>query len=302
MKALRISDYGAALKLEEDVPMPTAGPGQVVVRNLATSFNPIDVKRASGMLKAFFPLSFPWTPGGDVSGIVDSVGEGVTGFAVGDSVFGYRPDGGAYAEFVSVDSGALAVRPLALTAIEAAAVGVVGQTAIQVLQLARVSAGTTVLIQGGSGGVGTLAIQIAHQAGAHVITTAHAEHTEELLHLGAERVAGPGDVVEPVDALVDLIGGETLARSYALVKRGGVLVTATQPPDPADCEKHGIQGVFVQTSVTTEGLNDFAKRVTAGNVTPVVGLVETLWSPEKIWEKRTRATVGKIVFTIGEGV
>ena len=303
MRALRIHEYGVALQIDE-IPQPTAGAGQVVVHNQATSFNPIDPGRASGFMRQVFPLELPWIPGGDVSGTVESVGEGVTNFKLGDEVFGYSMAGGAYAEFVAIDATALAIRPSALTVEQGAAVGVVGQTAIQALQLAKVGAGTTVLIHGGAGGVGSLAIQIGHKTGAYVITTAQLEQQDALLRLGADRVINFTrerfeDAVEPVDAVLDLVGGETLARSYRVVRRGGIIVTFNQPPDPQECEKQGIQGFFVQTKVTTEGLNDFAGRVHSGAVVPLVDHTETLWNPEAIWAKRPTGTaVGKIVFTL----
>lgn len=304
MKALRIHEYGDAIQLEE-TQQPIPGPGQVIVRNQATSFNPIDPARASGVMRQIFPLQFPWIPGGDVSGIVESVGKGVTAFQPGDAVFGYSMPGGAYAELVAIDATALAIRPSILTVEAAAAVAVVGQTAIQSLQLAQVSAGKTVLIQGGSGGVGSLAIQIAHKAGAYVITTAQEEQKDALLRLGADKVIDYSkerfeEIVEPVDAVLDFVGGDTLARSYGVIKRGGIIVTANQPPDPQECEKHGIQGFFVQTKVTTQGLNDFAELVTTGSVVPLVDHTETLWNPEAIWAKRpSGAAVGKVVFTLG---
>jgi NADPH:quinone reductase-like Zn-dependent oxidoreductase len=304
MKALRIHEYGGPLQLDE-IEGPSAGVGQVVVRTLATSLNPIDPGRASGVMRQMFPLEFPWIPGGDVSGTVVSIGEGVTGFKVGDEVFGYSMTGGAYAEFVAVDAAALAIRPSALAVEQGAAVAVVGQTAIQALELGKVGAGSTVLIQGGAGGVGSLAIQIAHKAGAQVITTAQSKQRDTLLLLGADRIIDFTrerfeDEVEPVDALLDLVGGETLARSYSVVKRGGIVVTFNQPPDFEECEKRGIQGFFVQTKVTTKGLDDFASRVTSGSVVPLVDHTETLWNPEAIWTKRpSGSAIGKVVFTIG---
>jgi NADPH:quinone reductase-like Zn-dependent oxidoreductase len=164
MKALRVHEYGGPLQLDE-VEQPTVGTGQVVVRNLVTSFNPIDPGRASGVMRQAFPLELPWIPGGDVSGTVESVGEGVTEFKAGDSVFGYSMTGGAYAEFVAINANAIALRPSTLSVEQAAAVAVVGQTAIQALELAKVGTGSNVLIQGGAGGVGSLAIQIALKAG-----------------------------------------------------------------------------------------------------------------------------------------
>ena len=164
MKALRIHEYGGRLQLDE-ITRPAAARGQVVVRNLATSFNPIDPGRASGVMRQVFPLELPWIPGGDISGTIESIGEGVTSFKLGDEVFGYSMAGNAYAEFVAVDASAIALRPRSLTVEQGAAVAVVGQTAIQALQLGKVGAGSTVLIQGGAGGVVSLAIQIAHKAG-----------------------------------------------------------------------------------------------------------------------------------------
>lgn len=303
MKALRIHEYGGPLQLDE-VERPTAAPGQVVVRNLATSFNPIDPGRASGVMRQMFPLELPWIPGGDISGTVESVGEGVVSFKPGDEVFGYSMTGGAYAEFIAIDTTAVALRPAALTAEQGAAVAIVGQTAIQALALANAGSGSTVLVQGGAGGVGSLVIQIAHNAGVHVTTTAQAGQQDTLLRLGADRVIDFTkerfeEVIEPVDAVLDLVGGETLARSYAVVKRGGVIVTFNQPPDPQECEKHGIQGYFVQSKVTTEGLNDFASRFTSGSVVPLIDQSETLWNPEAIWAKRPSGkAIGKVVFTL----
>jgi NADPH:quinone reductase-like Zn-dependent oxidoreductase len=261
-----------------------------VVRNLATSFNPIDPGRASGVMRQAFPLEFPWIPGGDVSGTVESVGEDVVDFKAGDEVFGYSMTGGAYAEFVAIDATAIALRPSALTVEQGAAVA---------------STGSTVLIQGGAGGVGSLAIQIAHKAGAHVITTAQSKQQDTLLRLGADRFIDFTrerfeDEVEPVDAVLDMVGGETLARSYSVVKRGGIIVTFNQPPDFEECEKRGIQGFFVQTKVTTAGLDDFANRVTSGSVVPLIDHTETLWNPDAIWRKRpSGSAIGKIVFMLG---
>lgn len=303
MKVLRTHTYGGTLQIDE-VAEPVAHPGQVVVRNLATSLNPIDPGRASGAMRQIFPIEFPWTPGGDVSGVIASVGEGVANFKIGDPVFGYSMTGGAYAERIAIDAAAIAIRPADLSVEQAASVAVVGQTALQALQLAEIGPGETILIYGGSGGVGTLAIQLAHKAGASVIATAQAEQQEALLRLGADRVIDHSkerfeEALQPVDIVLDLVGGDTLARSYALVKRGGILVTANQPPDPQQCEAHGIRGFMVQTKVTTEGLNDFAARVKAGGVVPIVDHVETLWNPETLWARRPSGnSVGKIVFAI----
>ena len=303
MKALRIHEYGAPLQLDQ-VEAPVAGPGQVIVRNQATSLNPIDTIRASGVMRSMFPVAFPWTPGGDVSGTVEAVGDGVTAFQPGDAVFGYAMAGGAYAELVAVDEAALALRPVALSVEAGAAVAMVSQTAMQMLQLAKVSAGQTILIHAGAGGVGSLAIQIAHNAGVHVITTGQAEQKNALIGLGADRVIDFSkerfeEVAGEVDAVLDLVGHDTLERSYGIIKHGGTIVTANQPPDVEQLQKHGIQGFMVQTNVTTQGLNDFAEMVKSESVVPLIAHLETLWKPEALWGKRSSGTaVGKIVFTL----
>jgi NADPH:quinone reductase-like Zn-dependent oxidoreductase len=145
MRSLRIDDYGAPLH-EDEVEIPTAGPGQVLVENHFTSLNGVDPGRGLGFLRQIFPLQFPWIPGGDVAGRVAAVGEDVTSFKVADEVFGYTREGGAYAEFVVVNADDLAHRPAAIPADVAAGIALVSQTATQMLQLAKVQAGQTLLM------------------------------------------------------------------------------------------------------------------------------------------------------------
>lgn len=303
MKALRLHAYGGPLTTEE-IPEPKAAAGQVVVRNVATTLNPIDPKRASGLMKQIFPLEFPWVPGGDAAGVVEQVGPGVTNFKVGDAVLGFNPDGGAYAELVTLDAAGVAKKPDALTYEQAASFAVVGQTATQMLELAGITAGQTVLIHAGAGGVGTMAIQLAHKAGVHVITTAQKAQADALRKLGADRVIDYStqrfeNEIEPVDAVLDLVGGDTQARSYSVIKRGGILVAASQPPDAKQCEEHGIRGTMVQTKGTSEGLTKLVQRIVAGEIVPVIERTETLWNPQGIWAKRPSGSgVGKIVFTV----
>ncbi len=301
MKALRIHDYGAPLQIDE-VPVPTPGPGQVLVENYFTSMNGVDPGRGQGFLRQVFPLQFPWTPGGDVAGHVAAVGEGVTNFKVGDEVFGYTREGGAYAEFVLVKATSLAHRPASISAEVGAAVALVGQTATQMLGLSKIKVGQTLLILGASGGVGSLAVQLAKNAGVHVITTARQSKAAALQQLGAERVL---DLVQQrledipqVDAVLNLIGGDTVVSSYSLVKKGGVAVTANRPPIAEEAKRLGIEAAFVETNVTTEGLNAFAALVTSGKIKPQIAAVQTLWSPETLWKKHETEKIGKIVFAI----
>lgn len=301
MKALRIDDYGAPLHVD-DVPVPTAGPGQVLVENFYTSMNGVDPGRGMGYLRQVFPLQFPWTPGGDVAGTVAAVGEGVEGFRVGDEVFGYTRDAGAYAEFVLVQAASLAHRPAEIPRDVAAGIALVSQTATQMLDLAKIKAGQTLLIMGASGGVGTLAIQLARNAEVHVIATARHSKAEDLQKLGAERVMDLAqerlEDLPQVDAVLNLIGGDTVVPSYERVRKGGVAVTANRPPIAEEAARLGIEATFVETVVTTAGLDQFASLVTSGKVKPQIAAVTTLWSPETLWEKHETDRIGKVVFAL----
>jgi len=301
MRALRISDYGAPLHIDE-VPVPSPGPGQVLVENYYTSMNRVDPGRGQGFLRQVFQLQFPWTPGGDVAGRVAGVGEGVTNFKVGDEVFGYTREAGAYAEFVLVNAASLAHRPTSISAEVGAAIAVVGQTAMQMIELSKVKAGQTLLILGASGGVGTLAIQLAKNSGVKVIATARGSKVSALQELGAERVIDLSqerlEDIPQVDAVLNLIGADTVAASYALVKKGGVAVTANRPPIAEEAERLGIEAKFVETNVTTEGLDAFAALVTEGKIKSQIAAVKTLWSPETLWDEHETEGIGKIVFSV----
>lgn len=300
MKALRIDDYGAPLHIDE-VPIPSAGQGQVLVENRFTSMNGVDPGRGQGFLRHVFDLKFPWTPGGDVAGRVAAIGEGVSNFKVGDEVFGYTREAGAYAEYVLLDATSLAQRPSGLPAEQAAAIALVGQTAAQMLQLAKIRVGQTLLIMGASGGVGTLAIQLARNSGLRVFATAHPGKAKAVEQLGADRVISSTEALNglpKVDALLNLIGGDTVDPSYALVKPGGVVVTSNRPPNQQEADRLGIEAAFVETNVITEGLNAFANLVIEGKINPQIASIQTLWSPETLWEKHKTEKIGKIVFSI----
>lgn len=225
------------------------------------------------------------------------MGAGVTDFKVGDEVFGYTREAGAYAEFVLLNAANLAHRPDAISAEEAAAIALVGQTAMQMLELSKIKSGQTLLILGAAGGVGSLAVQLARNAGVHVIATARQNQAIALKQLGAEQVVDlsqqkPEDTPQ-VDAVVNLIGGDTIEPSYERVKEGGVAVTSNRPPIAEEAARLGIQAAFVETTVTTEGLNRFAGLVTQGKIKPQIAAVTTLWSPETLWTKRKTEKLGR---------
>lgn len=305
MKVIQLDEYGNEELLKEvEVADPVAGAGQVVVRIHAASYNPIDAKQASGAMRQMMPLTFPWIPGWDLSGVIESLGSGVTGFAVGDEVFGLATAAGGYAEKIAVDAKKIAHKPSSIGHVEAAALALVSQTAIQALEAAGLESGQTILILGAGGAVGSIAVQLAHLAGARVIVSAASKSADRLRGYGADQVLDykktPFEtVVQDVDAVIDGVGGETLQRAYAVVKRGGNLVTLTQPPSPEEAEKHGIHAVMLQTQSSAESLKKLAACIDAGEIKPLVGRTYPLAKAAQMWsDARTQHIEGKLVLNV----
>ena len=247
MKAIRMHAYGDAgvLRLEDAPPM-ALGPRDLRIAVKAPSINPIDFKVREGVQRALIRLSMPATLGMDVSGVVTEVGAKVRGFAVGDEVFGSPSHRrmGCYAEEVVVSASECALKPASLDHHEAAALPLVGLTAWDALVGAcDLRPGQRVLIQAGSGGVGTVAIQLAKHLGAEVLTTCSERNAELVRGLGADRVIDYRaerfeDVAEGCDAVLESIGGDDMRRAVATVRRGGVVASIT-PGLPAYTKKHG---------------------------------------------------------------
>ena len=305
-KAIRFHQYGSidALKLE-DVPYPTLGDEQVLVRVSAASINLIEHKLASGELKDFFPLQFPWTPGGDFSGVVEIVGNEVTQFKKGDEVFGWNPGMSSYAEMLVAPQAILLKKPQNLTHSEAASIATVAQTAWQALfEIAKMKQGQSILIHGGAGGVGTFAVQLAHQAGLKVYATASAENKEHLLSLGADEVIDYNktpfeSVAKSVDIVIDIVGGETQQRSFKIVKRGGFLISLIQPPSQEEAQKFGITALMMRTEFNPKRLEKIAELVANGEMKTVISKTYPLSEVKEAWRHiLSKHTQGKIVLKI----
>jgi NADPH:quinone reductase-like Zn-dependent oxidoreductase len=305
MKAIQTKDYGGAEQLKlVDVPQPKAGKGQVVVRIAATTFNPIDVKLTSGDMRQMFPLQFPFVPGADFSGVVDSVGEGVTQFRPSDEVWGSSSSGGTYAEYIAIDAGKIGPKPKTLTHIESASLALVGQTALQMIDRAGIQKGQTVLVHGAGGAVGSVAVQEAHRRGASVIGTAAAATTERLKSYGTNRVIDyektPFETsVRDVDAVLDAVGGDTLQRSYEVLKEGGVLVAIVQPPADQEAAKRHLKASMLATESNSATLKTLSELVDSGKIKPFIGKVYPLSEVPNAWrDNRTHHVEGKIVFAV----
>ena len=307
MKAVRLHEFGGPDVLRyEDAPRPEAGPGEVLIRVRASSVNPLDWKIRSGQMEAMMPHTLPLILGLNAAGIVEAVGSGVTGFEPGDEVFagtGMTRDG-SYAELVTADAGAVALKPAGVdfgTAVSA-------QTALTALQalfdISHLSAGQTILIHGAGGAVGSAAVQFAKNAGATVIATASAEDRGYVQGLGADTVVDYKaerfeDAAHEVDVVLDTIGGETQARSFKTMKRGGILVATTAPPDMEAARKAGVTAKMIQVGPNTAQLSEIGGMIAAGKFQVRIGLVLPLSEARQAHEKGQAGQVrGKIVLQV----
>lgn len=240
MKAVGIQHYGGPeVVVLGDWPKPQPGPGEILIRVHAAGVNVLDWKVRDGSVAQFLPGPPPFILGADVSGVVEKVAKGVTRAQVGDSVFGQIGLLGGYAEFAVTAENRIAAKPDSLSHAEAAAIPVAGSTANEALfALGKLSRGERVLIHAGSGGVGTYAIQLAHDAGAYIVTTTSANNADFVRSLGADEVIDYRTIpfeqeVRDIDLVIDTQGGEVLRRSWLVLKPEGRMVT-TVPPEPGD--------------------------------------------------------------------
>ena len=270
MQALQIRRYGGkdVLELNQDAPKPVAGNEQVLVEVHAASLNPVDWKLRAGYLKDMAPLTMPATLGGDFAGIVAAVGAGTSGFKVGDRVYGYASllsrGSGSFAEAVAAKLSTLAPAPRNTSFVEAAALPLVGASAVQALeQHIKLQRGQKILIHGGAGGIGSIAIQIAKSIGAHVATTAKADDRAYVQAIGAAEVIDytkePFEQrLKDFDAVFDTVGGETTENSFKVLRRGGTLVSMLGQPNADLAEQYGVSAVGQRTHVTTDVLKRLA--------------------------------------------
>jgi NADPH:quinone reductase-like Zn-dependent oxidoreductase len=285
VKAVRVHRFGSPKVISlDDVPKPEASRGEVVVRVKAAGIGPWDALIRSG--KSVLPQPLPLILGSDLSGEVDSVGAGVNELQVGDEVFGVTNERftGAYTEYAVAKAAMLAPKPKRLNHTHAASVPVVAVTAWQmVFDLAQLSSGQAVLIHGGAGNVGGYAVQLAKRAGAMVIATASVENDSYVRRLGADgvidyRARRFEERVKGIDAVLDTVGGETLDRSYGVLKRGGIIVSSAVQPSRETAEQHGVRAVFFLVQVTTERLKTIGEMIDGGTLQSEVG--EVLWLDE----------------------
>jgi len=310
MKAVVIHEYGGPEVLKyEDVPQPEPKQDQLRIHVIAAGVNPVDGMIRSGMFDKEGRRAFPVILGGDISGVVEKVGSNITKFKSGDPVFAYvsLDNSGGYAQYAVVTEREAAPKPKSLTYVEAAAVPIVALTAWQALiDTAKLKDGQTVLIHGGSGGVGSFAIQIAKAHGAKVIATASAANQELLKQLGADVAIDYTkqnfeNVAKDVDVVLDSIGKDTLARSYGVVKKGGIIVSLVARPDPAELEKHGIRGEALSVDPNSDELSEIGKLIDEKKINVIVSQTFPLSEARKAQEQvATGHTRGKIVLKVAD--
>jgi NADPH:quinone reductase-like Zn-dependent oxidoreductase len=310
MKAIVIHEYGGPEVLKyEDVPRPEPKDDQILVRVIAAGVNPVDEAGRSERSAKFFGITLPFIPGYDIAGIVEKTGAKITKFKTGDSVYAYLSlrNGGGYAEYAVASEVEAAPKPKSISFVEAAGVPVVALTAWQALiDTAKLSAGQTVLIHGGSGGVGTFAIQIAKARRAKVIATASTANQNFLKQLGADVAidytkAKFEDVAKNVDVVLDSVGKDTLARSYGVVKKGGFIVTLVARIDQAELDKHGIRGASLGVEPDSNELTEIGKLIDEKKIKVIISQTFPLADAVKAQEQiATGHTRGKIVLKVAE--
>ena len=279
MKATVAHQWGGPQALKfEDGGIPTPKENEMLVKVFASGVNSFDGTLLTGKYAKIFGTQLPWTPGYDIAGTVEKIGAKVSKFKAGDSIYAFISisNGGGYAEYTLAKENQAALKPTTLSFAEAAGVPSVALTAWQALvDKANVQAGQTVLIQGASGGVGMFAIPIAKLRGAKVFATASTANQDFLKQLGADvaidyKTQKFEEIAKNVDVVVDGVGGETLKRSYPIVKKGGILVALVGRVDQAQLDKYGIRGVSLEAEYNGDQLGEIGKLIDAKKIKVVV--------------------------------
>lgn len=305
MKAIRIHEFGGPDVLKyEDIPESQPGTGEVRVKVIAAGVNPIDWKIRRGYIE----LPLPMTVGSDVAGVVDVVGEGVDSFQPEDEVFGKASAGqGGYAEYTVVNSTQIAKKPKSIGFIESAAIPTAGLAAWQSLfDIAGLERGQTVLIHGAAGGVGTFAVQFAKWMGAYVIGTASSKNVEFLKSIGCDEVIDYRnqrfeEIVSNLEVVLDTIGGDTLERSWGVLRPGGFLVSTVASIPEEIPQKYGVRAKTLMTQADGRELAQIAAIIDEKKIKPIVTTVLPLIDAQKAHEmSESRHARGKIVLRVAE--
>ncbi|WP_405107268.1 NADP-dependent oxidoreductase [Paenibacillus sp. FSL K6-1217] len=283
MKAIAIHVTGPSGDLTEiELPLPIPGELEVLIEMYATSVHPANCRILDGARTAggARPASRSFIPGVAVAGIVADTGAGVSRFKPGDEVFGLKPaaEGGGYAEYALAREDELALKPPALSFEVAGALPAAGLTAWQALSAAKVASTDRVLVQNGTGGTGSFAVQLAKLRGATVITTVNGdEGLDAAWGIGADQAINSGGqdfaaiLGQSIDVVIDTAGGHALSRSFAVLTPGGRLVSTAQPPDPALAAQQGITAAYLTPAADPYQLTELARLTAGGKLQALIG-------------------------------
>jgi NADPH:quinone reductase-like Zn-dependent oxidoreductase len=306
-RKVRIHRFGGpdVLQIDEvESSMPDAL--QVLVSVKAAGVNPVDFKIRNGQYPAVKEDRLPYTLGRDVSGVVEKCGAQALRFKIGDEVLGMVGiGGGGYAEKVALDQQAVALKPDAIDHIHASAIPLAGLTAWQGLfRRGQLKSGQSVLIHGGSGGVGHFAVQFAKAKGARVLTTVSTENIDFARRLGADVVIDYKtqrfeELAQDLDMVFDLIDGETRERSWKLLKRGGVLVSTLTEPSQERAAQYGVRALRYTVEADGHELAEIMELVASGKVKPQVRKTFRLEAAAEALETVERGgSAGKVVLSL----
>ena len=279
MRYTTFGDSGVIHLNEVDQPQPKEN--EILIKIAATTVNPIDIKVRSGFMQKIMPVNLPYIPGSDVGGTVAAVGSGVSRLKVGDKVFA-STFGGTYAEYVVLKEDQTATIPKNIGFDQAASLAVPLATSYSFLiEGGELKAGQRVLVHGASGGVGSIMVQMAKALGAYVIGTASGEGLALAKSLGVDEVIDYKTkdftkLAKDVDLVIDLIGGETQAKSFGVVKRGGKLLSAVMPPSEELAQQHHIAAKFISSAPSHKKLEFGAKLVEEGKIKTQIAKVMKL--------------------------
>jgi len=282
MKSVQINRYGGseAVGINKDVPEPTVSAGKVLVNVKAAGVNPADLKIREGYFQQMIPLQFPSTMGADISGIIKELGEGVSnsGLKRGDEVYGaasavFSGGSGAFAELALVNEDTIAHKPKTLNHIEAAGLPTVGVSAWQgLIENIGLSKDKKILIHGGAGGIGSIAIQLAKHLGAYIATTASTIDEQFVQELGANQMIDYKtenfeDILHDYDGVFDTVGGDTYKRSFKVLKKGsGIITSMLEQPNSELMNRYGVKALVQFTQANRQLLTKLAEWVDQNNI------------------------------------
>lgn len=309
MKAAQINNYGdvTAIKVR-DIDEPVITAEQVLVETSAAALNPFDLAVLAGHAQSMAPLNFPATLGIDLAGTVLAVGDNVTGFTVGDRVYGTANAmfgaSGAFAEQAAVNADSLAHSPADIEDVAAASLPTAGISALQAVNSMNVQPGQKVFIHGASGGVGAIAVQIAKSRGAYVAATVSTDNVDFVKSLGADEIIdyktqNYKETVKDFDALLNNVRTNDINPLLDTLQKGGVAISLVGPFDEQKIEKLGLTAIAQMTRVNTKALDELRELVDQGSVKPTVAKIFSLDQIRDAYTALAAESIkGKIVVTV----